>query len=88
MGDGDWGGAKEEEEGEGADQDNLITDYTRAVKRTSRNVLMPEVPLTALMFQLSVRKRFQCSRGRSATGHSIWASLPLGDFHVYFCLGN
>ena len=38
MGGGDWGGAKEEEEGEGADQDNLITDYTRAVKRTSRNV--------------------------------------------------
>ena len=26
------GGAKEEEEGEGADQDNLITDYARAVK--------------------------------------------------------
>ena len=48
----------------------------------------PEVPLTALMSPLLVRKRFQCSRGRSATGHSIWASLPLGDFHVYFCLGN
>lgn len=34
------GGAKEEEEGEGADQDNLITDYTRAVKRTSRNITL------------------------------------------------
>ena len=63
----------------------LLVELSMGLREISQ---CPEVPLTALMSPLSVRKRFQCSRGRSATGHSIWASLPLGDFHVYFCLGN